>query len=175
LVKVVTVFRDDRLIAVYFKSPAATFHPIGLPDRKNSAYRGVLIECVRVSPVPRHGAWSDIVKTANLDDPLATLDAPRQAGTGLQVPTTVMLATTGCREHILKRIDDVAPGYATRSAHREDALPGFVVTSLLVTGWANTTLEHQEFPDELMRVFPFPAIVELKREAAIAIKPVSHG
>ena len=55
MVKVVTVFRDNRLIAVYFKSPAATFHPIGLPDRKNSACRGVLIECVRVSPVPRHG------------------------------------------------------------------------------------------------------------------------
>jgi hypothetical protein len=115
------------------------------------------------------------VKTANLDDPLATLDAPRQAGTGLQVPATVMLTTTGCREHILKRIDDVAPGYATRSAHREDALPGFVVTSLLVSGWANTAPEHQEFSDGLVRVFPFPAIVELKREAAIAIKPVSHG
>jgi len=115
------------------------------------------------------------VKAANLDDPLATLDAPRQAGTGLQVPTTVMLATTGCREYILKRIDDVATGYATRGAHREDALPGFVVASLLVTGWANTALEHHEFSDELVRVFPFPAIVELKREAAITIKPVSHG
>jgi hypothetical protein len=115
------------------------------------------------------------MKAANLDDPLATLDAPRQASAGLQVPATVMLATTSCREYILKRIDDVAPGYATRSAHREDALPGFVVASLLVIGWANTALEHHEFPDELMRVFPFPAIVELKREAAIAIKPVSHG
>ncbi|MFH2090070.1 MAG: hypothetical protein ABIK82_20730 [Pseudomonadota bacterium] len=115
------------------------------------------------------------MKAANLDDPLATLDAPRQAGTGLQVPTTVMLATTGCREHILKRIDDVASGYATRGAHREDAFPGFVVASLLGTGWANTALEHHEFSDELMRVFPFPAVVELKREAAIAIKPVSHG
>jgi len=115
------------------------------------------------------------VKAANLDNPLAALDAPRQASAGLQVPTTVMLATTGCREYILKNIDDVAPGYATRGAHREDAHPGFVVASLLITGWANTALEHQEFPDELMRVFPFPAIVELKREAAIAIKPVSHG
>jgi hypothetical protein len=115
------------------------------------------------------------MKAANLDDPLATLDAPRQASAGLQVPATVMLATTSCREYILKRIDDVAPGYATRSAHREDALPGFVAASLLVIGSANTALEHHEFPNELMRVFTFPAIVELKREAAIAIKPVSHG
>jgi len=75
----------------------------------------------------------------------------------------------------LQGIDDVTLAYTARHSHRIDAIPCFSTAHILRTEWSATTLENQEFADVLVGVFALPAIVELVRQAAIAIKPVSHG
>ena len=53
------------------------------------------------------GNYSNVVVTANLDDPRSTLLAFWQVGIGLQVATTVMLTATPTGEGISEGVNDV--------------------------------------------------------------------
>jgi hypothetical protein len=86
-----------------------------------------------------------------------------------------MLTATPTGEGISEGVNDVGSQYASRSADRIDALSSLTVTGVMIAGLTNTTLENHELPKELMLVFTLPAVVELKRQASIAIKLDAHG